>query len=574
MPFHWLRIAAPRKTFWLGCPLLLYVWTLGGPFLSDDMNLILKAEAYQRGERKDLGLYRFAATDKEWQQLRDRGTIPWWSPKKGRLDFLRPISELSFYADVALFGRRPVFFRAMSLLVFALSLFCVRWMFVQAGGDAVRAGVATILFGISQTVAPPVTWMCNRQDLLVVIGVSVAAGAYWAAMRSSKIRFAVLAVSAFMFALLAKEVAVALAGVIGTHELILRWRTRDWKGRACPGVIALTLMAGVVAFAGYYLYSRPWVLDISGKESIPSQLSSGLPLSLLLYSSVWSLGYPIDTLAVTPISVTYAVAIAGGVLLLLTAHYIRRATRNDKAALFFFLWAMLFIIPGLRALTPSTRTLCTATIGWCYLVAAILVPARLEEKVAPLLLRQFLHATNCVASICCCIGTVLVMNQVELTSRHRLEEVVSAMNPPLQDGDALVLLHIDSALEMICAGDRLEFITGKKDVCATCLFPPDVSPKVVRVEKNSVTLRDTDTPLLGSPFHRLTRGPNWRPKLGDTFHLSYMDIEVSKLDDAGEVSELRLTLNEGLGHSRIHFDPPELGAKLRGESVAALAGNP
>ena len=104
-PFQWFRHAGPYRALWLGAPLVLYSWTLTGPLLGDDLHLVLKAEEYTQGQRDRLELDRFAASDADWRQQRDRGTIPWWSPESGRLDFFRPVTELSFYLDTILFGR-------------------------------------------------------------------------------------------------------------------------------------------------------------------------------------------------------------------------------------------------------------------------------------------------------------------------------------------------------------------------------------------------------------------------------------------------------------------------------------
>ena len=568
-PFHLLRLGAPHAMFWLGGPLLLYVWTLGGPFLADDLNLILKSEAYQRGERTELGLYRFADSDEEWQRLRDRGTIPWWSPESGRLDFLRPVSEWFFYADVFLYGRRPVFYRLTSLLIFAIALCSVRWMFLRASGDTVRAGVATYFFGVSQTVTPPVTWMCNRQDLLVVIGVSLAAGAYWATVATGRRRFLLMAVGAFAFALFSKEVAVALAAVVGLHELIRRWQTKRWFDDPAPLAIALAMVVMSILFVAYYAYSRPWVFDLDGRTGMPSQLGVSLPVSLLLYAAVWTLGYPIDTLAAMPEYVTVVVAGGGAIMLLIAVCYIRNAARGDRTTLFFVLWAILFVLPGLRAMTASTRTLCTATIGWSYLLSAVIVSTNPRVGIAPLGVRTVLNATNGIVSICCAIATVLVMNGVEASSEQRLERALASLERPLKDGDALVLKQADSALEIICAGDRLEFMTGKKDVSATYLFPPSVSVNVIRVDDKSALLRARDGELLGTRFHRLTRGPTWEPRTGDAFHLSHVTIEVTEADKNGDVRELRLTFPGGLDDPRLHFDPKEFAAALRSRPAAS-----
>ncbi len=208
--FVWIRRASRYRLFWLGGPLAFYSWTLTGPFMADDLHLLLKSERYLRGESQSLELYRFAKTDEDWNTLRHRGICPWWLPETGRLDFFRPVSEWVFYAGVHLFGRGPIGHRMISLALFGCVLGAVHWMFALASEDRVRAGVATFFFGISQTVAPPVTWICNRQDLLVVLGAALAGGAYWSASRSPKLWWLVIAVSGCLFALLSKVVAVSL----------------------------------------------------------------------------------------------------------------------------------------------------------------------------------------------------------------------------------------------------------------------------------------------------------------------------------------------------------------------------
>ena len=64
----------------------------------------------------------------------------------------------------------------MSMAWFALALVCVRRLFLTAsGGDETLSCMATFLFGISQTVAQPVSFISNRSDLMVIVGASLAA---------------------------------------------------------------------------------------------------------------------------------------------------------------------------------------------------------------------------------------------------------------------------------------------------------------------------------------------------------------------------------------------------------------
>ncbi|RIK66901.1 MAG: hypothetical protein DCC65_08105 [Planctomycetota bacterium] len=572
--FDWIRVAAPRKVFWLGAPLLLYVGTLGGPFISDDLVLILKAEKYLHGESDALGLYRFATSDEEWNSLRDRGTIPWWLPPSGRLDFFRPVSEGLFFLDVLLFGRNPFGYRLMSLLVLAAALCGVHWLFIQAtGGDGMRAGAATLFFGISQTIAPPVTWMCNRQDLLVVIGVSIAAGAYWAARRRPLRRYPILAVFACAFALLAKEVAVALAGVLLLNELILRRPAARRRERRAAGLIALSITLMTAAYLGYYLWSRPWAFELSGADGSQSQLSSQFPLALMIYSAVWTVGFPIDILLNASRGQVWAVAAAGTTILGLAFVLARRSLRAEPAILFFSLWAALFIVPGLRSLTPSTRTLCTSTVGWAYILSCIVVPSRRGgERPAPGPLRHWLCAANGVVSVVCVAGTVWVMNHTEASACRRLKEIVAELPGPLADGDALIVDEARSVFEVMCAGDRLEFLTGRRDVCVQFLKVPGDDAEVARLDPETLVMRSRDQALLAAPLHQLTLGSDWVGQIGDTFALRHMAARVTRLDAGGRVAELRILHAPPAGRA-VHFHPLALSPDSR-TLRSASAGAP
>src|SRR5262249_57172871 len=113
------------------------------------------------------------------------------------------------------------------------------------------------------------------------------------------------------------------------------------------------------------------------------------PLALLLLTAVWSIGFPIDALRIAPEWVEFVVAAASGAVLIVTIPCMRRACRGDRAGLFFALWAIIFLLPGLRAFSPpSARTISTATVGWAYLLVAMILPRREEEPSAPPALRR------------------------------------------------------------------------------------------------------------------------------------------------------------------------------------------
>lgn len=572
LPFHWIRSAAVHRAFWLGGPLLLYAWTVTGPLLCDDLILTLKAERFSRGETKQLGLFRFAETDADWQALRDRGTCPWWASEIGRYDFFRPLAEWSFYLDHRLFGRNPIGHRLVSLAVFVIALMCIHRLFMAASDDPIRAGVATFFFGISQTATLPVTWVSNRADLLVLIGVTLAAGAYWSSWRDRRWRLVVLACAGFVFALLAKEVAVALALVVAGHELYLRRRASARRERPFAGIIALLLILIVGLYGAYYMYTRPSALGVSAQDAGPLLMLTRLPRSMLLNFAVWTTGFPISVLlGAEPFQIN-AVAALGAIATLVVAPFLWKSMRGDRSALFFGLWILLFMLPGLGAFT-STRLICVATVGWAYLLGGLIIPSREDQLVIPALLRHGIYIANGVVSIGCVIGTVLFMNHSELACRQRLREVIANLDTPLQAGETLVMGEAQSIMEMIGGVDRLEFLTDLKDVRLVYLTAPEAPvTRIGREDDHTLVLESSGASLFGSSLHRYTLGPGWRPRLGDTIELPSFSAEIAEVDDAGAVTVLRFRFREPLSSPRLHFHPPALRAVARTPPASEVNG--
>lgn len=568
LPFHWIRTAAVRRAFWLGGPLLLYAWTVTGPLLCDDLILSLKAERYSRGETQQLGLFRFAETDADWQALRDRGTCPWWASEIGRYDYFRPLAEWSFYLDHRIFGRNAIGHRLVSIAVFLIALMCIHRLFMAASDDPIRAGVATFFFGISQTATLPVTWVSNRADLLVLVGVSLAAGAYWSSWRRRRWRLVAVACAGFVFALLAKEVAVALALVVAGHELYLRRRLSTRRERPFAGIIALSLILIVGLYGAYYMHTRASALGASVQEAGPLLMLTRLPRSLLLNLAVWTTGFPISVLLGAEQFQINAVAALGAIAALVVAPFLWKSMRGDRSAFFFVLWTLLFMLPGLGAFT-STRLICVATVGWAYLLAGLIIPSREDQVIIPALLRHGVYAANGVVSIGCVIGTVLFMNHAELACRQRMREVIAGLDPPLQAGETLVMGEAQSTMEMIGSADRLEFLTGLKDVRVIYLTAPEAQvARIGREDDHTLVLESSGPSLFGSSLHRYTLGPGWKPRMGDAFELPGFSAELAEIDHSGAVTALRFRFREPLSSPRLHFHPPALRAVARTSPAA------
>jgi hypothetical protein len=563
--FRWLRSAAGHTAFWLGLPLLLYLPTITGPFAFDDLSLVLKAEQYARGETDQLGLFRFAPTDQAWRELHDRGTFPWWSPAHLKIDFFRPLAEWSFYIDMGLFGRNAMGHRAVSLIWFAVVLMCLHRLFQAACGDSVRAGAATFFFGISQTATQPVTFICNRSDLLVLMGVSLAAWAYWSAGDRPRKSLVAVAALGFAFALLSKEIAVGLAGVIVLHEMIVRRRRIPLAGGYLRGVIACVVACMAAIYLAYFVTTHPWLIGLGKNDQDLNNLSilARAPRALPLYLSVWTAGFPINTLFDAGAGPVVMVGAAGLLLAAIVAHYLVKAARTNRAVLFFALWAVVFMLLGLMTVT-ETRVLCVATVGWAYLLSALLTPSA-EATPAPALLRHWLLATSGIVSIICAVATVVVQNNSEDRLRNILRERLAAQDRPLADGNTLVVSEAESGFELILAPERVEFMTGLRGIGVAFLTLPGARAHVERKDDRTLVLTSANNDLLDESLYGLSLGQLAARRPGQTFDTRDFTAQIGQIADDGRITSLVFRFKEPLTSGRLRFHPPALAAVARGE---------
>lgn len=551
--FKFLKRVGRSPLFWLGGPLLLYAWAIPGPFVFDDLNLLRKTERYIGGDRDRLDLFRFAPTDEDWLTMRSRGTYPWWSPDEHRIDFQRPLAEWSFWLDVKVFGRNPIGPRIESLALFLIALILVHQLFRSVEADPLRAGVATFFLGVSQCLAQPVTFISNRSDLFVLIGVALAAAAYFRLGRRPRLSTAIVGLAGFVFALLSKEPAVALAGVIVGHALIASRRQVDASARAAQCGYAAAIAMAAVGYVIWYLRTSQ-----AGAGAMDADRFLSMGRHFLLYADVWAIGLPIAILPYTLADLTLVATIAGAISWMAIARIVHRQWRNRRPdVLFFALWILAFIAPALLTI-PESRALSIATVGWAWLLAGLLLPNESTDRPAgapSIWTRQWFLAVNGIVSICCGIGTIYLMQHFELQSRDQLRRVVTSLDTPLEDGNTLVILEAESPYELICAGDRLAVVSQRNAVHAIFLTLAGADATLTSIGQREFLIRGTAPRLFDTPTHRLTLGNGYRPQVGDAFPLAQMTFEIAELNDAGNVTAIRLRIHDDADLSTIKTYP-------------------
>ncbi|MBM3820053.1 MAG: tetratricopeptide repeat protein [Acidimicrobiia bacterium] len=220
-----------------GCAALLavlvYLNALDNPFVYDDFRLIVENPA-------------ILTLDVRGLMLRD---------------LTRPVVNLSYALDTALWGPRAPGYHATSVLLHAVNVVLVFWVAFLAAGDARRRDLSSTaiafataaLFAVHPMMTQAVGYIASRSEVLYTTFFLLAflAGARW--MRAGGGRWWAACVALWIVAMLAKEPAAMLPLVLIAYDRLVLddgpdERRRRWRGLELP-MLAIMAVAGGVRLA-------------------------------------------------------------------------------------------------------------------------------------------------------------------------------------------------------------------------------------------------------------------------------------------------------------------------------------
>jgi len=359
--------------------------------------------------------------------------------------------------------------------------------------------------------------------------------------------------------------------VVVLHEVLAWWRGGPEIRTPGRWRVALAFLVVGGAYLLFYRFFRssgvPIMKDMQGLVFLLIMI----PKSLGLYSAVWTMGLPVSALYEVDVSwLIPAIAVAGLVFGVLVIRFVRKLVRWGTAAPFFLLWTVLFLALALLT-TAEPRALSVATVGWSYLLAGLLLPRNTDALNMPRWFRYGLLTANPMLGVCWAVLTMVVGTFSENRMQDVLREYVevqSAGKTPIKNGDALIISEPKSSMEIMLAGDRLEFITGLRDVSVAYLTVTGTKATVTRPDDRTLSVASRSPLLFNSRLHQLALGPYRRFQVGETFRTREFTAEIAAIED-GRVTELRIRFNEPLTSTRLHFHPPELGIIAHGGPATA-----
>ena len=98
---------------------------------------------------------------------KDMGAFfPWWTNDGLKMNFWRPVTELTMILDYELWPEKPWMMHLQSLLWFFLILIVAGILYKRINGNGWVAGFAILLFALDSSHGVPVSWIANRNSVL------------------------------------------------------------------------------------------------------------------------------------------------------------------------------------------------------------------------------------------------------------------------------------------------------------------------------------------------------------------------------------------------------------------------
>lgn len=401
--------AAQSKSHWwiplIACLLVIVAYANGvrGTFVYDDNKQIVQNQLIQ-----DSRYFWKAVTEDVWAFKGERQEA--WS------NYWRPAFVLWLMLNYRLFGLNPAGWHVMNLALHC-GVCLLLWRIARRLNIRPAVQAAAIwIFAVHPAHVESVTWIAGSTDLLMGIFLAASLHCFLDAKKTSGGHVSIiLALSAFLFALLSKESAILFPAILFVCCLtVFREDKSAALRRTLPFVIiALVFLAARALVLHGFSRVNPWAPDyLSTLLTIPSLIVFYLRICLF---PVW-LGPSYGIRAVTPADLEFANFIVPilvlSVLLFVARKMIGRKEDGSSAAvglsLFFFL-----LLPALyiRAFLPDQivhdRYLYLPLFGFLlFLFSAIPASISLPKVVT--------------ASLILCIPLTVLTTQYNLTYRDEL----------------------------------------------------------------------------------------------------------------------------------------------------------
>lgn len=172
------------------------------------------------------------------------GILGWWWPRgDSPVQLLRPISHMTTWALLQVFGANPWALHFTNIALHAAAAATLAWLALRATSRPLVGLVAGLGFALSPLAVPTVAWLNTHQDPLSALWFSIALALQLEAARGGR-GWALAAAIAFAFALLCKEAPAGLP--LATFVLAIAF---DPRARRLSGAVRAVAPQALVLLA-------------------------------------------------------------------------------------------------------------------------------------------------------------------------------------------------------------------------------------------------------------------------------------------------------------------------------------
>lgn len=536
---------------------VLYGWTIPGPFVLDDLRNVARMDAYHAGRADQLNLFGFARGPEDIRQMLLSGVGFWQLHEAFRANFWRPLAEWSHYLDFVLFGTRAPAHRAGNVLIYALCVW-LGWRLYRILEPNRKVAIwAAVFFTLTSSHIVPVVFISNRSDLLALLFTLLAVQAYWQFRLNRRGRWLLAAVAGYGLALACKEAALPVVGIF----LLIEWLA-GLGGLPAPGECVarrvsygLAFVAVALVYVGFYFGTGHGANSIYYLDPIhqPWRYLQRAPQSLLLLVSSFITGVnPIAFAGPQETTLGWVHVAVMTPFLAWLAAVLAVYHRHSPNVKFFAGWMVLFV-PVVLCSTPDERVLTLASVGWAYLLAVVLAMARESARRlwARRGVRVYAFIIGVLVPAIALPVNVAILFGTEKLARENLSSSLQAV--PLESGDVVFLLNSQLATEPYWSQYRLRFLPNVPDglqiYYLSCLQD---GLRVEQTSANSLELSAEGRPFFATYLEMLSRPLDQPFAEGETFRTRHFVARVLEIRD-GQVRTCAFEFDRPLADPRFHF---------------------
>lgn len=496
-----------------------------------------------------LGLFSFYSGEHaRTQSIIDLGAAPWWTDTDLKMEFFRPLTEITHWIDYRLWPTSPAIMHAENIawyfaVILMLGVFTRRLHtpdrvkqedYRHSHQPDVIAGLAVLLFAISGIHAITVTWLACRNTLISTFFGLLTLYLHHQWREHSSGRHFALSLVALCTSLLSAEYGVSTLAFLASYALCLDRSPLQQRLRSvAPAFDIAILYLAFYAKSGFgvknsELYTSPsdgvghFIATVAMR--VPEMLGANLSgLSLYLLQQ--------------PLTIKMA-AIGFSALAALPLLPVLRQSRQAR---FFLLGALGALVP-VSSVVLSDRVLLFSSIGIMPVIAEAIVhwAQTLKRPVA-----SGLRKTVAGSALLILVLAHFVIAPLEFVPEYAfalqlqkdivLKPVESIQQIPDLSGKTVII--INPSLPMASAGFMPVMATDGKPVPQHlwALAPGKYPVTIDRPDANSLRITPEKGFLLGNDawyVHSHRKGFH----VGDIFTLSGLTITVEALNDEGAPS--------------------------------------